>query len=63
VLQDIQRAIPQFQAAANQPGTSPPVKAALNNMARSLQAFVSTPGQATGTAFVNAAQQFYAACT
>jgi hypothetical protein len=32
-------------------------------MAGSLQAFVNTPGQATGTAFLNAAQQFYTACT
>jgi hypothetical protein len=62
-LGDIQRVIPQFQAAANQPGTSPAVRAALNNMVSSLQAFVTTPGQATGKAFVSAAQQFAAACT
>jgi hypothetical protein len=62
-LGDIQRVIPQFQAAANQPGTSTAVRAALNNMASSLQAFLKAPGQATGTAFVSAAQQFAAACT
>jgi hypothetical protein len=59
----IQVVIPQFQAAANQPGTSPAVSAALNRMATSLQAFLKTPGQATGTAFASAAQQFAAACT